>query len=158
MSLFILFLPRLVFGSHSNYAFCMSDWTLLPDAMKKSATISSCFKATSVLNNDALNVAQHFCDNAWARKSGLVFHHERDWMEAAVAVYFNKDGSSFNSLEECERFQKQTVEKFQGDAESESNIGEIEKLLHLRNGLIPSVVSASQFYTLRLHCIHDGCF
>jgi len=150
-------------AAHTIYSFCNSVAYKMPDQMKKTMTLSSCFKATSIMDKDAPNIAANFC-RGWAKDVGLALltkdsRDKLDLFAATDAQVFGKDTTYMTSLEACEAELADRMVIHRRNSVAESAIGETKPIMvDLYNGIVPSKVTATKFSSIRFFCETDSCW
>jgi hypothetical protein len=131
----------------------------MPQQMKYTAAISTCFKATSLLNRDGGNIAHGFCEQ-WGHENGLIFKYENSesTRNGAHASTLNEQVEQMTTAEECEEALEKRLAEFRRNSLQETKVGTKLVVLDLFNGIVPSKVSASKFTTLKFVCSTPWCF
>jgi len=142
------------------YGYCVSTWYLLPRQLSHTQTISSCFKSSSILNNDAGNIALSYCQKVWGPAKGLAikdrFNSPEDRI-AAEAVYMDEEGKLFLDEFECEKYNLDQLNHFNSNSSTHSIVGYTGPIMRISNGVVVSKISALWMTTIRYFCHTQNC-
>jgi hypothetical protein len=138
------------------FGYCSSTWYLLPRQLARTQTISSCFKASSVLQNDAGNIALSYCRTNWAESMGLTIEARKPNV-AAEAVYMDEEGRPFTTEIECTRHHREYSDRYLANSNTHSRVGRPGPVVSLFNGIVLSKVTSLWFSSVRFFCLSEKC-